>query len=81
MSHDVDSTEEVLCRVDSCTANSILRELKYFQTLKKRDGQVLTIVGRNVVIVGSGRATITLPMGTQIVIEDASCIPIQLVPS
>jgi hypothetical protein len=75
MSHDVDSTEEELCLVDSCTTNSIPREIKYFQTLKKRDGKVLTIVGRDAMIIGSGRATITLPMGTQIVIEDALMYP------
>jgi hypothetical protein len=27
--------EEELCLVDSCTTNTILRELKYFQTLKR----------------------------------------------
>ena len=31
----------------------------------------MTIVGRDATIVGSGRATIVLPMGTQITIEDA----------
>jgi hypothetical protein len=71
----VNSTKEELCLVDSCTTNSILREIKYFKTLKKRDGKVLTIAGRNVVIVGSGRATITLPMGTEIVINDALLYP------
>ncbi len=49
----------------------ILREIKYFQTLKKREGKVLTIAERDTVIVGSGRATITLLMGTPITIEDA----------
>jgi hypothetical protein len=63
--------EQELCLVDSCTTNSILRETKYFQTLTKRQGKVLTIAGRDATIVGSGRATITLPMGTQITIEDA----------
>jgi hypothetical protein len=61
--------------VDSCTTNSILREIKYFQTLKKRDGKVLTIAIRDTVIVGSGRSTINLPMGTEIVIKDALLYP------
>jgi hypothetical protein len=67
--------EEELCLVDSCTTNSILRETKYFQTLTKRTGNVLTIAGRDATIVGSGRATITLPMGTQVTIEDALLYP------
>jgi hypothetical protein len=67
--------EEELCLVDSCTTNSILRETKYFQTLTKKTGNVLTIAGRDATIVGSGRATITLPMGTQVTIEDALLYP------
>ena len=67
--------EEELCLVDSGTTNSILRETKYFQTLTKRSGNVLTIAGRDAKIVGSGRATITLPMGTQVTIEDALLYP------
>ena len=67
--------EEELCLVDSGTTNSILRETKYFQTLTKRSGNVLTIAGRDAKIVGSGRATITLPMGTQVTIEVALLYP------
>jgi hypothetical protein len=37
------SLEEELCLVDSYTTNSILTEIKYFQTLKKKEGNVLTI--------------------------------------
>ena len=48
---------------------------KIFQTLTKREGNVLTIAGRDAMIVGSGRATIILPMGTQIVIEEALLYP------
>src|SRR6266508_869139 len=64
-----------VCLVDSCTTNTILRESTYFQTLKKSKGNVTTIAGRDAVIVGSGRATITLPMGTQLEIEDALLYP------
>ena len=64
-----------MCLVDSCTTHTILREVKFFQTLTKREGQVLTIARRDATIVGSGRATIVLPMGTQIQIEDALLYP------
>src|SRR6185503_4087233 len=66
--------EEEMCLVNSCTTNTILREVKFFQTLTKR-GQVLTIAGRNAMIVGSGRAIFILPMGTQIHIEEALLYP------
>ena len=61
--------------MDSGTTNYILRETKYFQTLTKRQGNVLTIAGRDATIVGSGCATIVLSMGTQITIEDALLYP------
>ena len=64
-----------MCLVDSCTTNSILRETKYFQTLTKRPGNILTIAGCVAMIVGSGRATITLPKRTQITTEDALLYP------
>ena len=67
----VDPMEEEMCLVDSCSSNTVLREIKYFQTLTKREGNVLPIAGRDAIIVGSGRATIILPMGTQITIEEA----------
>ena len=75
MSVDLNPKEKELCLVDSCTTNSILREIKYFQTLKKREGNIMTITGRDALIVGLGRATITPPMGTQITMEDALLYP------
>jgi hypothetical protein len=54
-----------MCLVDSCTTNFILRETKYFQTLTRRTGNILTIVGHDTNIVGFRRATIVLPMGMQ----------------
>jgi hypothetical protein len=67
--------EEEMCLVDSCTTNSILREIKYFQTLTRRSKNVLTIAGRDAMIVGSGRVTITFLNGTQVTIEDALLYP------
>jgi peptide/histidine transporter 3/4 len=49
--------------------------MKYFQNLKKRERNIITIAGRDALIVGSGRATITLPMGTQITMDDALLYP------
>jgi hypothetical protein len=67
--------EEELCLVDSGTTNSILRETKYFQILTKRQGKVLIIARCDAMIVGSSRATIMLPMGTQITIKDTLLYP------
>jgi hypothetical protein len=67
--------KEEMCLVDSCTTNTILRETKYFQTLTKRMGNILTIAGRDTCIVGSGKVTIILPMGTQVTIENALLYP------
>jgi hypothetical protein len=50
--------------VDSATTNTILRETKFFQTLTKRMEDIMNITGSNKAIIGSGRATFTLPMGT-----------------
>lgn len=40
--------------------NSILTEIKYFQIRRKIEGSILTIVGRDALIVGSGQATTIL---------------------
>ena len=34
--------EKEICLVDNCTTNNIFREVRYFQTLTKREGMVLT---------------------------------------
>jgi hypothetical protein len=72
---EVNPKEEELCLVGSGTTNSILWKTIYFQTLTRRLQNVLTIAGRDAKIVGSGRATIMLPMGTQVTIEDALLYP------
>ena len=65
--------EEEICLVDSRTTNTILRKVRYFQTLTKREGMVLTIAGRYAMIVEM--VTIILSMGTQINIEEALLYP------
>ena len=65
--------EEEICLVDSRTTNTILRKVRYFQTLTKREGMVLTIAGRYAMIVEM--VTIILSMGTQIHIEEALLYP------
>jgi hypothetical protein len=67
--------EEEMCLMDSCTTHTILREIKYFQTLTKRMGNILTIARCNTCIVGSGKATIIVPIGTQVTIENVLLYP------
>ena len=67
-------TEEV-CLVDRSTTNTILREIKYFQSISKNAVSLTTIAGSDACIIGSGRATIILPMGTTLVIEEALLYP------
>jgi hypothetical protein len=38
-------------------------------------GNILTVVGRDTCIVGSRKTTIILPMGTQVIIENALLYP------
>jgi hypothetical protein len=67
--------EAELCLVDSGTTNTILRDTRYFQTLTKKSGNIMTIAGSNAHIVGTGSATLVLPMGTQIFVKDALLYP------
>jgi hypothetical protein len=64
-----------MCLVDSCTTNTILRETKYFQTLTKRTGNILTFAEHDACIVGSKKATIILLMDTQVTIENVVLYP------
>ena len=61
--------------VDSGSTNTILRETKYFQTLTKKNGNIMTIARSNAHIVGTGSATLVLPMGMQIFVKDALLYP------
>jgi peptide/histidine transporter 3/4 len=63
--------EAEICFVDNGTTNTILRETRYFQTLTKKSGNIMTIARSNTHIVGTGSATLVLPMGPQIFVKDA----------
>ena len=62
---------EDICLIDSGTTHAIFKDMKYFSHLLKRKASVTTISGNSKLIEGSGRATIFLPKGTKLVIEDA----------
>jgi peptide/histidine transporter 3/4 len=66
---------EETCLVDSCTTNTILRETRYFESIKKTPRSIMTIAGGKSKIVGSGRATIILPVRTTLLIEEALLYP------
>ena len=68
-------TEDILCLVDSVTTHTILKDIKLFHTLTKKRGSVTTIANDNVLIVGSGRASLILHMGTRLIIGDALLYP------
>ena len=56
--------EDILYLVDSATTHTILKDSKFFHTLADKGGNVTTIENYNVLIVGSGKASLILPMGT-----------------
>ena len=60
--------EAEICLVDRGTTNTILREIRYFQTLTKKNKNIMTIVESNAHIV-------VLPMGTHIFVKDALLYP------
>src|ERR1041385_7673146 len=66
---------EETCLAHSGTTNTILRDDKYFESIQKSPGIIMTIAGCGLKIVGFGRATIVLPMGITLVINDALLCP------
>ena len=66
---------EETCLADNGSTNTILRDDKYFESIKKSSGSIMTIADYGPKIVGSRRATIVLPMGTTLVINDALLCP------
>jgi hypothetical protein len=49
--------------------------LKYFQTLKRKEENIMTITKYDALIVDFGRATVVLATDTQITIEDSLLYP------
>jgi len=60
-----------MCLLDSATTHTILREKKYFSNLVMKMEYVNTISGSTKLIKGSGRATLLLPGGTILTIDNA----------
>ena len=60
-----------LCLADSATTHTILRDSKYFVSLRLFEGNLTTISGTSNLVEGSGRAIIMLPNGTKLQIDDA----------
>ena len=67
--------DEEIYPVDSCTTGTVLWDTRYLQTLWKYEGSITTIIGNDNKIVGTGRATIILPNGTVLVINEALLYP------
>ena len=59
------------CLADCATTYTILRDKKYFSNFTLAQSNVHTISGPVNLIKGSGKATIILPKGTKLQIEDA----------
>ena len=59
------------CLSDCATTHTILRDKKYFSNFTLAQYNVHTISGPVNLIKGSGKATIILPKGTKLQIEDA----------
>ena len=60
-----------ICLIDSATTHTILKGKSFFSHLKMGKTVVKTISGDAKCIEGSGRATIFLPKGTKMAIENA----------
>ena len=66
-----------LCLADSASTHTIIKDKKYFSSLKIKDyaGSVSTISGNAKIIMGSGRAKFSMPGGTIFEINDALYSP------
>ena len=67
--------EESFCLADSATTHTILKNKAYFSHLTLAKANVNTISGASDIIEGSGRASIMLPNGACLLIENAMFSP------
>ena len=67
--------EDILYLVDSATTHTILKDRKFFHTLTEKRGSVTTIANDNVLIVGFRKDSLILPMGKELIIDDALLYP------
>ena len=61
---------EEVCIVDSGTTNTILREKKYFHSIRNSSGKVMTVTSSDKCIIGSEKVTIILTTRTILHIEE-----------
>ena len=64
-------SSENFCLADSATTHTILKDKKYFQSLKSCKANVNTISGSLNLIEGFERVIIMLPKGIKLCIDDA----------
>ena len=64
-------TKDILCLVDSATTHTSLKDRKFFHTLTEKRGSVTEIANDNVLMVGFERVSLILPIGMELIIDDA----------
>nr|AQY61295.1 Pol [Coffea arabica] len=72
---ELNNGDDDICLIDSATTHTILKNKKYFSCLKMGETNVNTISGSAKLIESSGRATIFLPEGTKIIVNNALFSP------
>ena len=67
----LNNCDDEICLIDSATTHTILKHKGYFSQLNMGETNIHTICGSAKMSEGSGRATIFLPEGTKVVINNA----------
>ena len=74
---DFETLDGDMCLADSASTHTIIKDKKYFSSLKIKDyaGSVSTISGNAKIIMGSGIMKFSMPGGTIFEIDDALYSP------